>query len=228
MFGLFATPTTGGAIWTAVAFALAGGTFWLGRRTGPVLVSAWVAIAVFVAGGLLPVIGYVRTFTPYHVHVIVLGPPGASLENAQVWSSVQTEPKKVAGGWQLDIPASALPPDRNVMFWASLVPNDTRHSKAVRLIDDHEPTVTIRTTGTGSHVEGRVVDRSGAGIRDAMVSLAGHGERSVRTEDGGTFLLNIDAEEGEQTLLQVAAFGKLTVAWAAAGDTSLRIIVDSN
>ena len=55
----------------------------------------------------------------YRLRVTVTDPHSLPLENAQVWSSVGGEPKKVAGGWQFDIPVASKPRDGKLTIFAS-------------------------------------------------------------------------------------------------------------
>lgn len=52
----------------------------------------------------------------YRVRVTVIDPQRVPVEDAKVWSTVGGEPKKVAGGWQFDIPGASLPGDGKVTF----------------------------------------------------------------------------------------------------------------
>jgi hypothetical protein len=226
MTALFAYPTAASLFLAAMALLAAGGVFWLARRRGPAPLPAWIAIAVLVCAGLLPAAGYLRSFTPYHVLVTVVGPPGGAAD-AKVWSSVQNESTKVDGGWRIDIPAESVPSDKVVLVWATLDPADLTHSKAVTLGNDHEPRVTIRITGDRSAlVGGWVRNRDGKPMNGAVVSLAGEPRSAIVTQMGGDFRLPVNAEEGDQVQIQVTFNGKINALWATAGDKAMVISVD--
>jgi hypothetical protein len=55
----------------------------------------------------------------YLIRVTVIDPQGIPVDDARVWSSIGGEPKKVAGGWQFDIPVQSKPIDGQVTFFAS-------------------------------------------------------------------------------------------------------------
>ena len=55
----------------------------------------------------------------YRVRVTVLSPEQVPVEDAKVWSSFGGELKRVAGGWQVDIPNASKPQNGNLTFFAS-------------------------------------------------------------------------------------------------------------
>ncbi len=227
MTALFAYPTPTSLLWAAVALLAAGGVFWLATRRGPAPLPAWVAMAVLVCAGLLPAAGYLRSFTPYHVLVTVVGPPGRGADGAKVWSSVQNESMKVDGGWRIDIPAESVPSDKVVLVWAALDPADLTHSKALTLGNDHQPRVTIRITGDRSAlVGGWIRNRDGVPLNGAVVSLVGDPRSAIVTQLGGDFRLPVHVQEGDQVQIAVATNGKIHVVWATAGDKTMVIAVD--
>jgi hypothetical protein len=87
-------------------------------------------------------IKYVRTAI-YRVRVTVVGPQGTPVDDAKVWSSMGGEPKKVAGGWQFDIPAASRPANGKLTVWASLDAAFLKGSQEVQLDADHNPAVSI-------------------------------------------------------------------------------------
>ncbi|MDQ3012399.1 MAG: tetratricopeptide repeat protein [Acidobacteriota bacterium] len=108
--------------WNLAAFALAVVLFLvlkIGRRK--ILPAAWIVIVLLVA---LPIGASVyseiisRT-TIYRLRVTVVDPQGVPVEDAKVWSSFGGEPKKVAGGWQFDIPDASKPKEGKLSIFAS-------------------------------------------------------------------------------------------------------------
>jgi hypothetical protein len=106
----------------------------------------WAAIVAIVLLGLVPMI--LGMFAIYRIRVTVVGPQGTPVEDAEVWSSLGGEPKKVAGGWQFDIPSAARSADSKVTLWASLNAAFLKGSLEVRLAGDLSPAVTIGLTMT--------------------------------------------------------------------------------
>src|ERR1035441_3121738 len=128
--------------WALAAFATAAIVLLLAKRRGKVPPIAWGAIAAVVLLGLVPILVQVSGAAIYRVRVTVVGPEGTRVEEAKVWSSMGGEPKKVAGGWQFDIPAASRPADGKLTFWASLDAAYLKGSREVRLDDDRNPAVT--------------------------------------------------------------------------------------
>lgn len=224
---LFPSPSIGTAIWALAAFAIAAFLILLWRR-GRAPASSWVATSILLLTGLLPVVGYLKSLAPYHLHVVVLGPAGTPVDSAKVWSSTGDSSTKVGDGWQLDISSSARPKDGIVLVWAAVDANDMKHSKSVQLGEDHDATVTFRLTNDRSaKVMGKVTDRDGKGIDGAVVSLSGGGSNSVITQLEGNFALPVNAAPGDDVLLQVSEYNySLKNVWATAGDEHLNIMLD--
>ena len=224
---LLGYPTPASLLWAALALLAAGGVFWLARRQGPVLAPAWMAIALLVAAAMLPAVGFLRSYAPYYVQVSVLAAPGAALDRFKIWSSAEGRTKRNGDGWEIEIPSAVVPDDRTVMVWATLDPKDLTHSHAVILKNDHHPKVTIRMTGDRSaKIAGMVRDQDGKPVDGALISLADRPQGSVLTQLNGSFVLPVDAEQGDQVRIQVATPKRLLVQWVTAGDRSLVVTVD--
>src|SRR5262245_18854318 len=70
-------------------------------------ISLWlVAISAVVALVLIPIM--FQSPGVYRLRVTVVDPHGTPMDDAQVWSSLGGEPKKVSGGWQFDVPAGSV------------------------------------------------------------------------------------------------------------------------
>src|SRR5271156_51022 len=54
----------------------------------------------------------------FRVKVVVLNPQGVPAEDTKVWSSLGGEGKRVAGGWEFDIPGSVAPLNRTLDIYA--------------------------------------------------------------------------------------------------------------
>src|ERR1700682_5885774 len=105
--------------WALAAFAIAAIVLLLAKRRGKVPPAIWAAIAAILLLGIVPIIAQLGSVAIYHVRVTVVGPEGTPVEDAKVWSSMGGEPKKVAGGWQFDIPSAARPADGKLTVWAT-------------------------------------------------------------------------------------------------------------
>ena len=118
------------------------------------------------------------------------------------------EPKKVARGWQFDIPAAARPADGKLTIWASLDAAYLKGSQEVRLAGDRNPGVTIRLdSDKTAAVRGLVTERSGRAIAGARVSVAGYESEAAVTQAGGNFVLPAHAAPTQNVLLHAEADG---------------------
>lgn len=226
MNALFAYPTPMAIFWAVLALLAATVVFWLATRGGErAPAPAWVAVAVLLSAATLPAIGYIRSLTPYHVQVTVPGVSSADRDKIKVWSSAEGGSTKTENGWRIDIPASQVPGNRTVMVWAAVNPGDLRHSKIVELRNDHWPAIVIPVRGGFSQVAGFVQDTDGKPVNGALVALAGRGETAIMTQFGGSFVIPVPVDSGDQVQLEISAFGRLSNVWANVGDNHLVIAV---
>ena len=90
----------------------------------------------------------------YRVRVTVIDLQRVPVEDAKVWSTVGGEPKKVAGGWQFDIPGASVPRDGKVTFYASNENVFLSGEKAIRLSKEPNPAVIIQMERPGGGILG--------------------------------------------------------------------------
>ena len=217
--------------WTLAAFAMAAIVFLvthLVKRRGKIRSISWAAITAIVLLALVTIIALLSSLAIYRVRVTVVGPQGTPVEDAKVWSSLGGEAKKVAGGWQLDIPAAARSADRKMTIWASLDVAYLKGSQEVQLADDLNPAVTIRLiSDKTATVRGLVIDRQGRAVADARVSVAGYESEGAITQAGGNFVLPAHAADGQNVLLHAEANGYAGVTQNhMAGDRPATIVLD--
>jgi hypothetical protein len=157
----------------------------------------------------------------YRVRVTVINPQNVPVEDAKVWSSFGGEPKKVAGGWQFDIPAASKPQDSRVIFYASQENAFLAGNEAASLGKDFNPAVTIKLRHDESaRVHGQVVDRSNRGVAGARVFVVGHDAEAVITKEGGNFDLPAYAAVDQQVSIHAEKAGYKGVnQWQPAGDS---------
>ena len=214
------TPFSLAAFAIAALFVLAIRPWSAKRRKVPAI--WWGIIGAIVLLGLVPIMAQfiVGERGIYRVRVTVLGPNQMPVEEARVWSSVGGEAKKVAGGWQFDIPAATKPSDGKLTVYAS-VPNAFLSGRQdVQLARDFNPAITIQLRKeTQAEVRGIVADESGKGIAGALVSVAGYEKEAVKTTEGGNFTLPAHAADGQQVLLHAEKDGYEAInQWHPAGD----------
>lgn len=164
----------------------------------------------------------------YRLRVTVVDPQGIPVEDARVWSSIGGEPKKVAGGWQFDIPAASKPKDGKLTIFASKKNAFLAGQKELQLGNDSNPAVTV-TLGhdTSATVRGNVLNVSDEAIIGATVSILGYGQEAVKTGEGGSFVLAAHAADGQQVQLHVEMAGfKPVNQWHPAGGVPAVIYLD--
>jgi len=228
MRGFFEAAARVSSWWGLAAFAIAGIVFVIWKLRGRVPLFAWVAIVAIVLLGLVPIIAQLSSLAIYRVRVTVVGPEGTPVEDARVWSSMGGEPKKVAGGWQFDIPAAARPADGKLTVWASVEAAYLKGSQEMQLDADHNPGAVIRLySDKTATVRGLVMDRRGRAVGGARVSVAGYESEAVVTERGGNFVLLAHAARDQNVLLHAEADGYAAVTqWHMAGDQPATIVLD--
>lgn len=198
---------------------------------GPVGVQATGGAAVFV----LVLIWWLSPWTPvnvadqlYRVRITVLDQQQVPVEDARVWSSIGGEPKKVAGGWQFDIPAASTPKNGKLTIYVSKDTAFLNGQHDLQLEADHNPAITIHLKKESSaSIRGMVLDGSGRGLAGARVSVAGYEQEATTTTATGNFTLPAHAAYGQQVLLHAE---KERYApenqWHPAGDEPVMIVLE--
>jgi len=220
--------------WSFAAFAMGLIVFFVLRARLPdVPVIAWIVmLVIFLVGIVAPFyLEKIRITTRskaiYRVRVTVVDPDQRPVEDAKVWSSMGGEPKKVAGGWQFDIPSSSKPKDGKLTIFATKPSAFLKGTHGLQLKDDYNPTLNIQLEkDTSASVRGIVTDDSGKAVEGSRVSIVGYGSEGVTTEQDGNFALAAHAAEGEQVQLHVEreGYGPVTQ-WHPAGDESATIVL---
>jgi hypothetical protein len=198
----------------------------------PIAISAWIEVRKIDAerdkGQINANLADSANQAIYRVRVTVIDAQQIPVEDARVWSSMGGEPKKVAGGWQFDIPKASKPKDGKLTIYASLPNKFLKGSKELLLSDDYNPGVSIQLASENSaSVRGIVVDERGRAIPGARVSVAGYENEAVVTQDGGSFVLPAHAAADQQVLLHAEKKGfGATQQWHPAGDFPATITLD--
>src|SRR5215213_3865707 len=184
------------------------------------------ALVAAVIAGLFTCFGgrQVNNESSYEMRVLVLDPDGRPIEDANVRASHGGAPRRVPGGWQIDIPRmhqSAL-----VRVFASKDASFLSGTAQYQLSNDLHPVVAVRlvknaTTG----IRGVVVDELGRGVPAATVAIVGARD-VVRSDASGQFSLHTDAADGEQVLVraQKASYVPVTQ-WHPAGRQPVTIVL---
>jgi Carboxypeptidase regulatory-like domain len=215
--------------WALAAFAIAAIVYLISKRRGKVPRIAWGAMAAIVLLGIVPIIiGQLGSSAIYRVRVNVIGPESTPVEDAKVWSSMGGEPKKVASGWEFDIPLESRPKDGKLTVWASLDTAYLKGSREMQLDHDHNPGVTIQLdSDKTATVRGIVIDRNGRAIAGTQVSVTGYEGESVVTQVDGNFVLPAHAARNQNVQLHAEAKGyKGANQYQPAGDKPATIVLD--
>lgn len=160
----------------------------------------------------------------YRIRASVINPQGMPVDDAQVWSSLGGEVKKVVGGWELEIPAGRTPTDGKLTIYAA-VPSAFLTGRAELLLArEYNPAVTVPLhRDTTARIRGLVVDESGVVVAGARVSIAGHDSVTTTDESGG-FLLPANAADGQQILIHVEKAGYRPLEqWHLAGNEPVHL-----
>jgi hypothetical protein len=160
------------------------------------------------------------------VRVTVLGSDKMPIEDAQVWSSIGGESKKVAGGWEVEFPISKLPENRKITVYAA---QRSAYLKGQREITVNEGKPTVASIqldrDTSAQVKGTISDGSGKPLVGASVSIVGSASSST-TDARGFFSLSANAAVGEEIRLRVSQAGyEMLEQYHPAGDDPAYIVL---
>jgi hypothetical protein len=233
---IFKTAAGITTMWGLAAFAITAILYFnRGRGAKAQRVTVIVVIAIVVVV-LIPTISWTQlerdkvrneAGSIYRLRLTVLSPDNIPVEDARVWSSTGGEPKRVAGGWQFDIPAGARPADGKLTVYATVANAFWRGSKDVQLTGDLNPNITIQLeSDSKAVVRGLVTDRTGKAIEGARVAVAGYSE-AVITKADGNFELPAHAARGQQVQLHAEkeGYGAVTQ-WHPAGESPATLILE--
>jgi hypothetical protein len=163
----------------------------------------------------------------YHVRITVVDPQSVPVEDAKVWSSAGGEPKRVAGGWQFDIPAASKSQDGKVTVYATQENAFLRGQTEMTLLGDHNPAATIQLKHDDTaRVRGQVVDSQGNAVAGARVTVVGFGSEGTVTQTDGGFELPAHAAISQQILLHAEKTGfKSTEQYHPAGRDAVTLVL---
>jgi hypothetical protein len=114
-----------------------------------------------------------------------------------VTSSNGGEPKKVAGGWEFDIPPQSQPADGRLKLFASVMNAFLAGSSSLVLDRDYFPAVEIQLDrDTSGIIRGDVIDEHRRSVAGAHVSIPGYPDVAV-TDEMGNFVLPAHAADGQ-------------------------------
>ena len=163
----------------------------------------------------------------YRLRATVVDPQGMPVEDAKIWSSIGGEAKKVAGGWQFDIPVASKPAGGDLTVYASRETTFLTGKQDIQLGDDLNPASKVQLShDTSASVTGFIRDARGSAVSGARVSIASSPE-SVFTGPAGNFLLAAHAAVNEPVLVRVEKDGFSSVElWHPAGEHPATIVLE--
>jgi hypothetical protein len=156
----------------------------------------------------------------YRVRITVVNLAQTPVDDAKVWSSFGGEPKKVSGGWEMNIPAATKPAAGKLTVFAEQPSAFLAGREDVELGAEYNPAVTVRLQhNRTARVRGLVQDERGRALEKARVMVVGHGDEMVVTSASGDFVLAAHAAVGQQVLLHAERDGYETLdLWHPAGE----------
>lgn len=207
---------------TLVAFALAALVVvmkaWLGSKRKNIPNVFWAVVVALVLVGVAAAFYQKHGGEIYRVRTTVIAPQGIPTEDAKVWSSFGGEPKRVAGGWQFDIPAASKPQDGKLSFFASKESAFLTGRTDLTLDNDYNPAVAINLKRDDSaKIRGQIVDSKNRSVADARVFVVGYPAEYVITGEGGNFELPAHAAIDQQVLLHAEKGNLSAKLWHPAG-----------
>jgi hypothetical protein len=140
----------------------------------------------------------------YRIRVLVLDATQRTVEDAKLTSSLGGEPKKVAGGWEFDIPALTVPSDRRLSIYATREEDFLRGRADLQLGKELSSTISLNLFhDTTANVRGIVIDGSARALSGILVSVVGYPTEGTTTGTDGAFLLMAHAAPNQQVQLHV-------------------------
>jgi hypothetical protein len=162
----------------------------------------------------------------YRVRVTVLDDQKKPTDEANVWSNFGGEAKKVAAGWQFDIPAASKPKDGKLTIFASKESAFLNGEESLSLDKELNPAITIKLhRDTTAKVRGQVIDSKNRGIAGARVFVVGYEAEAVITKEGGNFELPAHAAVNQPVLLHAEKSGYPAELWHPAGETPAKLVL---
>jgi hypothetical protein len=171
---------------------------------------AWFLAFVLLAFGLSPLAAstYLASRGVYHFRIVVLGPDGQPMNQADLSASAGGEFKQANRNWEFDLPPQTKPSDSKITFFASVKDAYLSGHSTLALTENYYPAVTIQlereTTAT---IRGNVVDEKGRSVAGARVSIPGYSEIAT-TDKMGNFFIAGHAAEGQLVSVRAEYGGK--------------------
>jgi Carboxypeptidase regulatory-like domain len=161
----------------------------------------------------------------YRVRLFLVDEQGATVDEADIASSIGGESMKVKAGGVYIIPAITVPQDRWLIIIAEKKTASLKGTVRARLTSDPNPSLTITMQEDKSaFISGAVVDESGGAIEGAKVNVAGHPAEETTTDSNGSFKLPAHRAKNRMIRLYVRKDGyEPSGDWQMAGDQPVEV-----
>lgn len=230
---LFEIASKVGTPWSLAAFAIAAVVAIVSktsRARGKSAVIAWGAFGVIVILGIVPIVApaYLTSRGVFRVRVNVVDDHNIPVNDASVTSSLGGEPKKIAGGWEFDIPVQTKPIDGKLTVYAVQPNAFLKGHTDIVLAEDFAPAMTVvMSKDDSAQVSGIIVDGRSQPIEGVTVGVFGFDSEAVKTGPTGTFTLHAHAADGQQVEIyaQKPRVGS-TTQWCQAGNFPVTIVLN--
>lgn len=163
----------------------------------------------------------------YTVRVIPVAPGGQPSPNTSIEVSVDALVKQVGKSWELEIPPSKLPPDRQVEIWLREDTAFLTGHASLTLDEARQERVRIELEKDHVDVGGLLVDENNQPLKGARVIVLGYPNETFETGSDGQFLLDAHAADGEVVHLRAEKQGyQPAEEYPYAGERSVRMTLD--
>jgi hypothetical protein len=160
---------------------------------------AWLLAAALLVLGLSPLVAatFLASRGVYHIRVVVLGPDGQPVQQAEVNSSAGGELKQASGNWEFDLAQQARPSSSQIAFYASVKDAYLAGNSSLALKEDYFPSVTVQLQPLPSvYIRGTAVDEGGKSVSGAHIAVSGYSDIAT-TDEMGNFSLPSHHADGQ-------------------------------
>lgn len=164
----------------------------------------------------------------YNFRVIALGPDKSPYPEELEITSTVGEKLSMPTGCLFRIPASDVPTDGKVTFYAKAKNAFIAGNGEAKFSEGFNQTIYIQMKHhNNAHVLGIVVDKAGKPIASADVSIVGFGQEGILTTRNGSFDLPAHKADGQQVQLRVDKSGYRGICqWTLAGPNPTTVVLE--
>lgn len=138
----------------------------------------------------------------YRVRVTATTVAGMPSEEVKVWANLDSVPKRVDGGWELDIPSGVKTSSGTLEVYVRDNASGA-FGKAVVPLDNENLSVNVPLNPANVTVRGTVTDEKQHSLSGVRIMIVGYSSEAVFTDKDGGFELQSHVSEGEQVRLHI-------------------------